>query len=675
MRKTKLAFLIGTRIYACIGFILLLLAAITTFSYFENAGNRERVAEFSRLSERTLAIADVQRDVAIMRRNIRAYSADGNEQALTGARQMLGEVHRRVVGLRETAHSIERQQIGDRMVELLEIYNQGIDRMVEARQTRTRLIEQTLIPLGRTAAGTLGTVIGRAAATTGADGNLAIPGYQALMEAQLATFRFLGNEDVKQETALRQAAERSIDVLTVKTAEAARAAQDPDAQRQITEVAGGATAYRQAFSQVVAANTVFNDLARTTMAQWIQEFTQLADQGRATIQGDLSRLQQQTQEALATSVTVILIGSVGSIGLGLLFAVMIARGITRPLDRITAAVTDLAAGNKQVTIPGLDRHDEIGRIAEAMEVFKEQAIDHDRLRAETERQQRQAEDRRRTMMLGLAEEVEKEVRGVVDRVSESARQMQTTAQAMAAISEQVRHRAGAVVEASEQASSSVRTVASATTQLSEAIGEITGQVEEAARISRSAVEEATRTGVIMQALGSAAEKIGDVVQLINTIAGQTNLLALNATIEAARAGEAGKGFAVVAGEVKNLANQTGGATGQISTLIASVQSETERAQSAISSITSTIKRVDDISGNIALAVEHQGIATAEIGHSVQRASSGTSAVSQNIADVAHAAQEAGKASDEVLGIANRLSREAEQLHRVIDGFIARVRTG
>jgi len=352
---------------------------------------------------------------------------------------------------------------------------------------------------------------------------------------------------------------------------------------------------------------------------------------------------------------------------------LIVTGVSTPVRAMTAAMQRLAGGDKTTEIPARDRGDEIGAMAKALEVFKESLIEADRLRAEQEAQKIAAEKQRRAMMLELADDFEGHVNGVVEHVSSAATEMNATATAMSAAAEQATRQAGAAAAAAEQASANVQTVASAAEELASSITEIGRQVAQSSDIARQAVGQAERTNGIVGGLNQAAQKIGEVVELINNIASQTNLLALNATIEAARAGEMGKGFAVVASEVKSLANQTAKATEEIAGQINGVQGATQEAVEAIQDILKTIGDISRTTTMIASAVEEQQAATGEIARNVEQAAQGTQEVATNIVGVNAAAVEAGRAAEQVLSESGELSRQSENLRREVGGFIAKVR--
>jgi methyl-accepting chemotaxis protein len=351
---------------------------------------------------------------------------------------------------------------------------------------------------------------------------------------------------------------------------------------------------------------------------------------------------------------------------------VIARLIARPIVAMTSGMTALAAGDKQVEIVGAERRDEIGAMAKAVQVFKDNMIRADALAAEQERERAAKEERARRVE-SSAQNFDRSVGGVIRSVSAATSQLQTSAQTMSAAAEEASRQATAVASASEEASTNVQTVASAAEELSSSIEEIGRQVSQSARIAQAAVSDAEKTNHTVQGLAEAAQRIGDVVKLINDIAAQTNLLALNATIEAARAGEAGKGFAVVAAEVKNLANQTAKATDEIGAQITGIQASTKDSVAAIQGIGTTIREINEIATSIASAVEEQGAATREIARNVQQAAAGTSEVSSNIVGVTKASGTTGQTAGEVLTAAQEMARQAESLRTEVERFLADVK--
>jgi methyl-accepting chemotaxis protein len=315
----------------------------------------------------------------------------------------------------------------------------------------------------------------------------------------------------------------------------------------------------------------------------------------------------------------------------LVLGLVIARSLTRPIKSLTESMKELADGNLAVDLgDNVKRKDEIGEMGRAVLVFKDNAMQVQRLKDEQAEQEKRSNEEKKRAMEKMASDFEESIGSIVGVVASAATELQANAKNLAEVSDQTNRQSATVAAATEEASASVQTVASAAEELSASIGEIDRQIKESSRIASDAVAEVKRTDATVSTLSDAASQIGDVVKLIQDIAEQTNLLALNATIEAARAGEAGKGFAVVASEVKNLANQTGRATEEISKKIVTVQNVSSDAVSAIREIGKTIEHINDITGVIANAMQQQTAATSEISNNVQQASAGTSEVSSSI---------------------------------------------
>jgi methyl-accepting chemotaxis protein len=403
-----------------------------------------------------------------------------------------------------------------------------------------------------------------------------------------------------------------------------------------------------------------------TLEEDVKKYTDFLDEKARSI-GAAAKADGST--AIVILGTIAGVGGVAGIVLGTLLA---SKGIAAPLNRSVGELTQLAAGNLAIPITGTDRADECGDVAKGLDVFKQSA-----LRAweatEKEAADRRLSEQRAARLEQLVLGFEAKIGQLVGLLAASSTEMEGTARSMTSTADQTSRQAGAVAAAAEEASTGMQTVAAAAEELSASISEISRQVAQSAKISGKAVDDAQRTDTIVRALAEGAQKIGDVVGLITSIAGQTNLLALNATIEAARAGDAGKGFAVVASEVKNLASQTAKATDEIGSQISQIQIATKDAVEAIGSIARTIEGINSIATTIAAAVEEQGAATSEIARSVHQTAQAAQDVTVNISGVNRAAGETGAAATEVLAAAGGLSQQAESLTSEVRTFVAGVR--
>jgi methyl-accepting chemotaxis protein len=379
------------------------------------------------------------------------------------------------------------------------------------------------------------------------------------------------------------------------------------------------------------------------------------------------------EAAASASLRNLLLGTGVVLVLAILVAIFLSRGITRPLAAITGTMRRLSDGDTEIAIPGRERRDELGTMAGALDIFRQNIVEGRRLREEQEAAKAQAEADKKAALRAMADRFEAEIKSAVGEVTRSAAEVQTSTGDIGTSVTDASRQTTAAAAASEQASAAVQTVASAAEQLSASIGEIGRQVQRSNDVASSAVAKAEETTAKVNDLAAAGQKIGEVLKLIGAIAKQTNLLALNATIEAARAGEAGKGFAVVASEVKSLAAQTAKATEEIAGQVGAIQAATKGCVTAIGEITSTIGEISSTTTTIAAAVEQQGAATQEIARNVQQAAAGTADVASNVAGASRAAQQSTEIAGRVRTVSGALNQQSGALYQRVETFLSGLR--
>lgn len=430
-------------------------------------------------------------------------------------------------------------------------------------------------------------------------------------------------------------------------------------------------AYRRDFATFAAA-TLDSLEQVAVMSTTFAEAEPVMEELRARIETDFAgataAFDDINRNAFVLSLSLIVVIAVICLTLGML----VGRSVSRPVHSLTERMRALAAGDKTIDVPKTEAADEIGEMARAVLVFKENMIRNEEMAAEQEAQRAERE-RRAHAIAEMTRSFDGRVREMLQAVAGATTELDAAARAMLQISEATTEQASLVAGASAEASANVQTVATATEELGASISEIGSRVNDSSSMANEAEGQARSSSEAVVGLENSAQEIGKVVTLIQDIAAQTNLLALNATIEAARAGEAGKGFAVVASEVKSLATQTGKATEEIAGQIGRIQEESTRSAEAIHRISETISRLREISSGIAAAVEEQSSATQEIGRSVQEAAIGTQEVSETILKVDAGAQETGSSARQVQDTSSELARHSDALSRMIADFLDEVR--
>jgi methyl-accepting chemotaxis protein len=660
-------FKIAGRLYAGFGTLVLFGIGLASFAVWQLWAIQSDVGAMTRQSANSVRSVEIALELQAIRRTILRYTFDQDEASFADAERLLGDVsslldtavaqtngEERRVGYREVAKDVaelkaKRTALGDAVKQMLAgrslLFSDG-DQMAADVQKFVDAADKTSFA--------------QSAAALEAK----------ILLVRVANWRFLATRDQKGVATFKT----NLGKAQQQIAELEKADLPSNLVALLSPVKTGVTKYSEAFDKASTSLLLVDELFYKGITPIAVGAIEKMHGIKESIGAASMKTNAESEARISSTVTAqeMVAGAVAL--LGLLIAFFIGRSISRPLTGLTSGMQKLAEGNFGVVLPGLGRKDEVGDMAQAVETFKVWAEQKARDEAEAKMKQDQvAAARRKSDMQRLANDFESAVSEIIDTVSSASTELEASAGTLTSTAERSQQLTTMVAAASEEASTNVQSVASATEQMASSVNEISRQVQTSASIAGEAVAQARKTNDRVGELAKAAARIGDVVELINTIAGQTNLLALNATIEAARAGEAGRGFAVVAAEVKALAEQTAKATGEISQQITGIQSATQESVGAIKEIGDTIGRMSEIASTIASAVEEQGAATQEISRNVQRAAQGTQQVSSNITDVQRGTSETGSASSQVLSAAQSLSRDSNRLKLEVGRFLNTVR--
>jgi hemerythrin-like metal-binding protein len=660
---------INTKVSLGFGCVLVILASVSGLAYLAFESAAAGFAFYTRQVAAVDSVRDIDRTFLNMRRFVREYAFTGVETNLDAAKQEETALRAMLGRAAGQIKDPERQRRVQDIARLTDLYLAEVGKLVVGTHAFATVQQSTLTPLGLAQRGHFAALI----AAGGGDGGLATLAAKGLDQWMLMRLNAIKAMLQHDSTAVADVETTYAGLVATLNALDA-AATDPASHAHIDALRRGVPAYLTAFHQAMALIDIMASMVNGTMPAMGQQVQDHTEAIKASGIADEKQMEQETFATMDGTGALVLELSIGGLLAGALLAWLIGRGIAAPIVRLGQTMSALAGGDKTVAVPGLERRDEIGAMAKAVDVFKRHALDIDRLHAEQERQKLAAQTERRGALRQLADGFESQVGGVIQSVGTATSQLQSAANHMRDNAARTSTEATSVASASAASAANAQAVASASEQLTSSINEIAKQVENARVIAGQADEEATRTTDLMRKLSETVNAIGAIVALINDVASQTNLLALNATIEAARAGDAGRGFAVVASEVKNLANQTAKATEDIASKIGAVQSGTADAAKAIVSITEIMARMSAISAAIAAAVEQQSSATAEIARNVENAASGTQEVSDRIANVDLAARQTGETATEINSSATELSNQARTLRDEVNRFLGQVRS-
>lgn len=659
----------GTKIYAGFGALLALILAMGGLSWQVAEEGQNTLEAYN--AEATIALHSAMADGAVIAMRFAAdrFIYNGEEAEIGRMRTNADRINAELEEARKYITLAESRRAVEEIQSLAREYLQAFDKLIPLRQRQADIINKVVNQAGASIRGTL-TEVRDAEATTGSAATLAVAakldGDFLLARTVAARFIAEGSREDHAE------ALELIDGIQAGINQLKGAALAPGQADRLSRAAGMLPTYRAGINELDETVLGIQELRQETLQRIGPIMAEKAALVRdLAVKEELAVSSNATASAHTSKFTALVASALAAV-LGVASAMIIARSIVRPVIGMTAAMGRLAEGDTGTDIPGMGRRDEIGAMAAAVQVFKDNAVERERLTAMQGAEQ-QAKERRAVTVDQLIQDFDRTVAGMLRTVAAAATELDATAQSMAATAEETNRQAGTVAAAAEQTSANVQTVATASEEMAASLHEIARQVVKSTDIAGQAVRDAERTNMTVQGLQQAAHKVGEVVNLINAIAAQTNLLALNATIEAARAGDAGKGFAVVASEVKNLANQTATATDEIAAQVQAMQASTGDAVGAIQGIGRIIGDINSVTTTIAAAVEEQSAATAEIARNVTQAAQGTQEVSSSITQVTDGASQTGAAATQVLSSAGELSQQAEVLKSEVERFLAAIR--
>lgn len=661
---------ISTRIFAGFASVIALLAVVASLGVFELNILGDAFTRYRTLALQTNNSGRVQANMLLARMNVKNFIIHASEENIKRVQDRASktlQLNDELLALVSDATKKEQLQL---VSTELSAYLAAFNKVTQLQTQRNQLVVSSLDAKGPLMERKITAIMKSAREDNDADA-----AYRAgltlreLLLARLYATKYL----VTNEEAAYERVNKEMAGMTQSQQELLADLQNPERRKLASEVIQLSKEYANSFVSVHSVINERNALIEGTLDTIGPEIANMIETMKLEIKAEQDILGPQVVETIENDSRIQLVSSITAGIVGIIIAFLIGRSISTPIINMTSSMQALANGNLETEIPGQDRKDEIREMAEAVQIFKENAVERARLEADQAKQEERAEVEKKATLNKLADDFQSGVQGVVDTVTTSSTQLQSTAQDLSGVVRTANDQTASVSSASEQAASNVQSVASAAEELSASIREISNQVGRSSEIATTAVNEATKADEMVNGLDTAAQKVGDVVQLITDIAEQTNLLALNATIEAARAGDAGKGFAVVASEVKNLANQTARATDEISKQIGEIQTASLEAVQSIKGIARTISEISTITGSVSNAVDEQNAATAEIAQNIQQVAAGTDQVSSNIAGISESIGKTDTSANDVLTAADGLSEQSGILRSQVSTFIEKIR--